>query len=45
MMSMWVERKRSPGTTPEQDSQQPTWQVDPDPDGTGYTRKGCRGLW
>ena len=45
MMSMWVDRKRSPGTTPEQDNQQPTWQVDPDPDGTGYTRQGCRGLW
>jgi len=45
MLDQWVARKRSPGTSPEQDSQQPVSQVDPDPDATGWTRKAMKGLW
>lgn len=45
LCNLMVESKRTTAATPEPENQQYVVQVDPDPDGTGWTRKGSRGFW
>lgn len=45
LCTLLVESKRTTAASPEPANQQSVIQIDPDPEGTGWTRKGSKGLW